>query len=69
MAARRLFEHENDVHFYLLWILQTWMDSFEIWYAGLMVCIGFVIIKNKNRVKKSPSKIKNRKEFHNFFFF
>ncbi len=27
-------EHENDVHLYLLWILQTWTDSFEIWYAG-----------------------------------
>jgi hypothetical protein len=34
MAARRLFEHENDAHLYLLWILQAWMDSFEIWYAG-----------------------------------
>jgi len=34
MAARRLVEHENDANLYWLWILQTWMDSFEIWYVG-----------------------------------
>jgi hypothetical protein len=33
-CQRRLFEHEINVHLYLLWILQTWMDSFEIWHAG-----------------------------------
>jgi hypothetical protein len=26
-----LFENED---FYLAWILQTWIDSFEIWHAG-----------------------------------
>jgi hypothetical protein len=28
-----MFDHDNDAHFYLLWIMQTWTDSFEIWYA------------------------------------
>ena len=35
MAARRLFEHENDVHLCLFWILQIWLDSVEIWYADV----------------------------------
>jgi hypothetical protein len=39
MATRRLFEHGNEVHLYLLWILQTWTVSF--------------IIEDENRVKKS----------------
>jgi hypothetical protein len=34
MATRRLFDHENNDINYLRWVLQTLMDSFEIWYAG-----------------------------------
>jgi hypothetical protein len=25
----------NMADFFLLWILQTWIDSFEIWYAWI----------------------------------
>ncbi len=32
MAARRLFEHENDAPLYLLLTLQTWTDSFEFFF-------------------------------------
>ncbi len=32
--SKWMLEHENDVHLYLFWILQTWTDSFKIWYAG-----------------------------------
>ncbi len=34
IQTSRLFEHENDTHLYLLWMLQTWTDPFEILYAS-----------------------------------
>ncbi len=54
MTASRLFEHENDANVYLLWILQTWTDSFEIRHS-----IGYGIIENEYRVfgkSKNPQK-------------
>jgi hypothetical protein len=57
MATRRLFEHENNVHLYLRWILSKF---------GMQVSIGYVIIENENRVKNSnkfPPKIKINSEF------
>jgi hypothetical protein len=36
MAVNRLFEHENEADFYLLWILHTGTDFLEIWQASHM---------------------------------
>jgi hypothetical protein len=43
MADRRLFEHENDAHLYLLWILLKF---------GMQVNIGYGMLENENRVHK-----------------
>jgi hypothetical protein len=46
MVARRLFEHENYAHLYLVCILETWI----LLKLGVQVSIVYAIVENENRV-------------------